>query len=131
MSQSDNAWWEFLQRWSSSFSNNEDFDWLAVATELEVDRTQVREFLSYFKDDVRSLKHRELEVCIGSSCMVKGALAIWQRIESANKGRVPEMKILLKSSACLGECDRAPCAREAHKFYVGDDKAWLARIEAE
>lgn len=131
MSQAENSWWEFLQRWSHSYQNNTEFDWAATAEELHLEQTQVREFLTYFAIDHYSLKQRDLEVCVGASCVAKGALEIWHRIEQANQGRIPEMKIKLRSSVCLGECDRSPCAKEAHKFHAGSDLSWLARLEAE
>lgn len=131
MSQVESSWWEFLQRWSHSYHSNSDFDWPKHAEELNLELKQVREFITYFASDQLALKLRDLEICVGASCVAKGSLEIWRRVEQANQGRVPEAKIKLKSNVCLGECDRAPCAREAHKFHAGSDLAWLARLEAE
>lgn len=127
----DEPWWEFLKDWSYSYQGNTYFDWSTRATELGLELKQVREFMTYFAQDQAELKFRELEICVGASCVAKGSLNIWKRVEQANQGRVPEARIKLKSTVCLGECDRAPCARETHKFHAGNDLEWLARLEAE
>lgn len=130
MSLEKESWFQFLNLWAQARHEKDQlFDWQECAKQLEIPTQQLREFMTYFAQDLLDLEIRDIEVCLGASCLANGSLAIWQRIEAYNQGKIPQEQVRLRYSLCHGECDRAPCVREFHGVHTGQNFSWMKRFE--
>tara|TARA_R110000868_G_scaffold204946_3_gene453202 strand:- start:67071 stop:67466 length:396 start_codon:yes stop_codon:yes gene_type:complete len=128
LSQSEVEWWNFLNEWADSLQSQQPLEIDELCEKYNLDSNQAREFVDYFEEDHIALKPNDLEVCMGATCRAKGSERIWDQLNKANNGRVPESQIIIRPSLCLSECDRAPCAKEGTKIRTSEDQNWLNRI---
>lgn len=129
----EHQWWQFLELWAKALENkNEtDFEWKKVAADLNLSQSLVKEFISYFSGDHHVALPDDIEICMGAVCRAKGNEKNWTLLTSANKGRIPEKQITIRSALCLYECDRAPCSKEGSKLHLGKELNWINRIVKE
>ncbi len=64
----------------------------------------------------------EVEICIGSSCHLKGSYQVVRKLEEYIEIHGLKNKIILKGSFCLGECTRGVSVRARREIYTMNEE---------
>ena len=60
---------------------------------------------------------KEITVCVGSSCYLKGSYDIVTELQHLIKERQLQHQYELKAEFCQGNCSQAPCLRVGETLY--------------
>ncbi len=59
----------------------------------------------------------EIEICVGSSCYLKGSSQVIEKMQEYIKSNALDEILNLKGSFCLGECTKGVSVRFANEIY--------------